>query len=198
MHNYTQSKSRVKKYGISLGVGLLFALLLITTVIGYLREKPTHTASMMAQDIAQLKEIFERIEKTCGILSFDYQANPINFLTIKKDGFIGSEVGSMNLAYPDKWQGPYLLDNPTMQGKEYEIVSTSKGYFIVPGRGVELPNGKIVGVDIMLDEHADVVAMMHDKEKLMFDGKPLAAALITEKTVINSPFIAALVRDDGQ
>ncbi|MBS1986669.1 hypothetical protein JST99_01915 [Candidatus Dependentiae bacterium] len=198
MHNCTQNKGMVKKYGISLGIGLLLALFLIATVTSYIHEKPVHIASMMVQDVAQLKEIFERIEKTCGILSFDYQANPINFLTIKKDGFVGSEIGSMNLAYPQQWQGPYLLDNPTMQNKEYEVVSTSKGYFIVPGRGVKLPNGKIVGVDIILDENADIVAMMSDQNKLMFDGKPLAAALVTEKTVINSPFIAALVRDDGQ
>lgn len=198
MQKHTNYTRMMKKCWVPVAIGGLLAGFLIWTVSNLWYEKPIHTANMMAQDIAKLAEIFEQIEKTCGISSFDYQSNPINFLTIKKDGFVGSEVGSMNLARPEKWQGPYLQDNLEVQEKEYEVVSTKKGYFIVPGKGVELANGKIIGTDIILDENADIAAMMQDKDKLMFEGKPLAAPLVTEKTVVNSQFIAVLAHGEGE
>ncbi len=177
---------------VPLFVGTLFTVLLLATLLNFIYQKPAHPATMMAQDIARLAAIFERIEKECGIISFNYQKNPINFLTIKKDGFVGSEIGSMNLAHPDKWQGPYVNDNLTMQGKEYQVVRTNSGYFITPGEQVELPNGKWIGRDIILDEKADIAAMMHNKNELMFEGKSLAAAILTEKVVINAALLTAL------
>jgi hypothetical protein len=131
----------------------------------------------MVQDVARLADIFQRIDAECGIIGFDYQKNPVNFLTIKHDGFVGSEVGSMNLRHPDRWQGPYLQDNSTIHSKEYQIVRTKKGYFITPGDGVRLPNNKVVGKDIILDEHADIPALVLQKDGLNFEGKPLAAPL---------------------
>ena len=76
-----------------------------------------YLADIIDRDVKELKSILERIDKECKILSFDYQKNRINFLNVKS--FSGSEVGSINLAFPKKWEGPYLLDNPTYQEKEY-------------------------------------------------------------------------------
>lgn len=134
----------------------------------------------MAGDVVMLASIFQSIHKDCRILSFDYQRNPINFLTVGT--FAGSEVGSMNLGYPDKWQGPYLEDNLAMQGKEYEIVRTDAGYFIVPGQDVKLPDGKIVGKDIIFDEHADIPSLIKEGGSLNFKGKPLAASISVGKS----------------
>ena len=61
---------------------------------------------MIAQEVVQLRDIFHRIHKTCVIIDFDEQKNHINFLNVEK--FTGSEVGPMNLAHPEKWEGPYL------------------------------------------------------------------------------------------
>ncbi len=83
----------------------------------------------------------------------------------------------MNLIYPNKWEGPYLEDNPTIQAIEYQVVRTKKGYFITPGDNVRLPNGKIVGKDIKLDEGVDITAMMNDENMLMFKGESLAMTL---------------------
>ena len=83
----------------------------------------------------------------------------------------------MNLAYPEKWHGPYLERNPSVQGIEYQVVYTRKGYFITPGQGVKLPNGKIIGKDIILDENADIELMMHDDQALSYRGQPLAAQI---------------------
>jgi hypothetical protein len=130
---------------------------------------------MIAQEVVQLRDIFHRIHKTCVIIDFDEQKNHINFLNVEK--FTGSEVGPMNLAHPEKWEGPYLKENPTMKHIAYQVVSTKKGYFVTPGDGVKLPNKKIVGKDIVLDQKADIEAMMQDSAQLMYKDRPLAARL---------------------
>lgn len=130
---------------------------------------------LIADNIARLSEILERIDTTCKIISFDAQKNPINFLTVR--GFAGSEVGSMNMSYPTHWQGPYLHKELSIQGIPYMVVKTTKGYFITPGDGVRLPSGKVIGTDIVLDEKADIEALIRDEQSLMFEGKPLAALL---------------------
>ncbi|MCA9770036.1 hypothetical protein KC460_01540 [Candidatus Dependentiae bacterium] len=155
----------------------VFLALIGIAIISLLYRAPIHTADIMINEIAQLKTILEKIDRDCKIIDFDYQQNWINFLTIKKDGFVGSEVGTANLAYPEKWSGPYVKDNPTIQEKEYMVVRTKDGYFITPGQGVRLPNGKTIGTDVILDEDADIISMMRDENALMYQGKSFAAPL---------------------
>lgn len=161
---------------IPLSILLFFGFLVILAIFNLRVTSKDYLADLIVRDVTELKAIFERIDKECGILSFDYQKNRINFLNNVK--FVGSEVGPMNLIHPDKWQGPYVDDNPTYQGKEYLVVRTKKGYFITPDDRVHLPNGAVIGTDIVLDENADIAAMMSNEKQLMFDNKPLAAQLI--------------------
>jgi hypothetical protein len=130
---------------------------------------------MIASEVITLRDIFHRIHKTCTIIDFDAQKNPINFLNVEK--FTGSEVGPMNLVHPEKWEGPYLKENPTLYHIAYQVVSTKKGYFVAPGDGVELPNKKVIGRDIILDQKANIDAMMVNPEELLYKGRPLAARL---------------------
>ncbi|MDP3889557.1 MAG: hypothetical protein Q8Q25_03385 [bacterium] len=164
-----------KRYLIPIGTSLILGGLFFIAITNVFFSSKKITSGMITEEVAKLAYIFQRIDQTCSILSFDYQKNPINFLNVKT--FTGSEVGPMNLVHPEKWEGPYLEDNPTIQGKEYQVVKTNQGYFITPGDGVKLPNGKIVGVDIVLDEKADIAALMRDENALMFQGKALAAPL---------------------
>jgi hypothetical protein len=163
-------KSTYIPYAIS------FFLLLFSTlaIISVWYKQTTYSADVLITDLANLGRIFTRINSTAQIASFDHQKNWINFLQIKRDGFVGSEVGSMNLVYPDKWEGPYINDNLTFQSKEYQVIRTKQGYFIVPGDGVRLPNNKRVGKDIVLDENADIFALMKDTNGLQYKGSPLA------------------------
>jgi len=175
---------------------LLFAVLLGVSVFRMFYQVRVGTDKIITQEVKQLVEIFKRIDKKCKIIDFDYQKNIINFLNVEK--FSGSEVGSVNLVYPDQWEGPYLNDNPTIQEKEYMVVKTKKGYFITPGEGVELGNGKIVGKDIILDENADVYKMMFDKEALMSEGKALAAPLPVEASPTREVILENIMRaEDG-
>ena len=128
----------------------LLAGLVVVTVMHFQREQKEVRSDYIAQDVAQLADIFTAINETCSIISFDRVKNYIDFLNVVV--FKGSEVGPMNLRYPEKWQGPYLVNNPTMQGVEYMVLATNSGHFVVPGEDVVLSNGKTVGTDIPLDD----------------------------------------------
>jgi len=145
------------------------------TIFNYWYSPRHYSADVIVKDLATLVDIFERIDKRCKILEFDEQKSIINFLNV--GSFKGSQIGSMNLSYPTQWQGPYLVEHPKIQNKDYQVVRTSKGYFITPGQGVQLPNGKVIGKDIILDEHADIEKLRHDEKALMYKGNPLALPL---------------------
>ena len=166
-------------------VAVLLILVLISSITYWFQAKGA-TDIVIANHIMQLHAVFKKINDDAGIVDFDHQKNYIDFLNVKS--FAGSEVGSMNLAYPDKWQGPYLKENPTVQEKNYQVVRTKKGFFIVPGDGVKLSNGKIIGKDIIMDENADIPAMIADQKMLNFKGKPLAAAVPMSKVGKSTSF----------
>lgn len=138
-------------------------------------DKRQISGCIITGDVVTLQKIFERIHQTCQIISFDYQKNPINFLNVKE--FTSSEVGPMNLAYPKNWEGPYVEDNLEVQGKAYQVVRTKQGYFIIPGDGVVLPNGKKLGSEVPIDETTDIMALTQDNQSLNYNGKALAAPL---------------------
>ncbi len=162
---------------IGIATAMIVIGLLTVAIINFVRRADTQTATLIADDVKKVSAILDRINKKCVILGFDEQQNVINFLTVEK--FVGSEVGSMNLAYPDKWEGPYMAHNPMLQGKEYMIVQTTNGSFITPGHGVKLPNGSVIGKDLILDENADIFHMISSGQ-LSFRGIALATKLEIE------------------
>lgn len=165
----------IKKQWFPITVSLLAVCFIALSVWNFKYQTKETIGSIIATDVVRLQKIFETIDKDCGIISFDYQKNPINFLNVIS--FVGSEVGPMNLTYPDRWKGPYLPDNPVVESKAYQIIHTKNGYFITPGEGVKLPNGKVVGKDILFDEDADILRMMADPDVLYFENASLAAQL---------------------
>lgn len=178
----TEKKSSWQKF-IPYTSGILFAILLIASGITIKYRNKQYLGDLIFKDVSNLVRIFETINRDCIILGFDYQKNPINFLNIKS--FSGSEVGPMNLLYPKKWRGPYATKNPTMEGIEYQIIHTRQGYFIAPGQGVKLPNGKIIGKDILFDEQADIIQMAKDPYTLNFQNKPFALQLYIGKQALD-------------
>lgn len=169
MHRVKQS------YFLPIVVGIGIAFFIGISFFDTLYRAKDDAGMMIAQEVVQLRDIFHRIHKTCTIIDFDDQQNSINFLNVAK--FTGSEVGPMNLVHPEKWEGPYLKDNPTLYKIAYQVVSTKKGYYVTPGNGVTLPNKKIIGKDIILDQKADIDAMMLDPQGLLYKDRPLAARL---------------------
>lgn len=160
---------------ISIIIIVVLGILFVASMFMYWYQVKIDTNELISQQVMQLQQIFKKIDEVAGIVDFDHQKSYIDFLNV--GSFSGSEVGAMNLRDPKKWQGPYLKENPTIQEQNYQIVRTKKGFFIVPGDGVVLSNGKIIGKDIIFDENADIPAMMSDPTMLNFQNKALAAPL---------------------
>jgi hypothetical protein len=110
------------------------------------RMSTRHWQLTIMDDMNELNKIMNMIDESCGITGFDQHETPINFLNVGK--FVGSEVGGMHLAHPEKWEGPYLYwqreyssyssrGNLMLDGVEYEIVHEENGYFIIAN--VQLP-----------------------------------------------------------
>jgi len=155
-----------------IGSAMALLILLVITVATFLYNAKMATNRIIVKHIDEMSQIFNDINEKCGIMSFEHDANYVDFLTVSS--FVGSEIGSMNLRDPKDWQGPYVQDNPTIQTKYYEIIKTKKGYFLVPGNGVKLSSGLVVGEDIIFDEDVDVSALVEDGTLADKSGRPLA------------------------
>lgn len=167
--------SSVKHQMLPFFVASLFTALFAISVLMVYRQAKTATDVMIHQNLTELQKIFEKIDKDCRILRVKHAKNHIDFLTVKH--FVGSEVGGLNLAYANRWQGPYLKDNPSMQQQVYVLLKNKQGYFIVPGDGVVLNNGKKIGIDIILNEKTDMNKMLQDKNGLMSSSGALGVKL---------------------
>lgn len=164
----------VYKHSLLFALFGLFCFLIFSVVDTVYRQK-TDAAALIKEHIFLLKEALEKVHHDCTILDFDAQKNPINFLNVA--AFSGSQVGPMNLMHPEKWQGPYVKDNPTLYHIAYQVVVTNKGYFITPGDGVVLPNKKTIGKEIILDSDADIAHLMTDSQALLYRDTALAVPL---------------------
>lgn len=152
-------------------------------------EDTNKASSQIAIQIEQLATIFKKIDAACGILDFDNEKNTINFLNVKS--FAGTKIGPMTLHYPDRWEGPYLDENPTAQDKPYVILQTHKGCFIVPGDGIKLSNNKTIGRDLILNKDTDIEKLMHDANALLYENQPLVAKITTSKapSLLQNPLV---------
>lgn len=167
--------SNIRKQLLTYFMPVVTAALIITLlcIAGYRlsTQVGTITNAVIVEHVGDLAEIFQRIDKECQIIGFEQEKNVIDFLTVK--AFVGSEVGAMNLAYPSGWQGPYLKDNPTVQEKPYVVLVGKKGWYIAPGDGVVLANGKVLGKDILITAQSDIDALVNDSEGLQYNGQTM-------------------------
>jgi hypothetical protein len=185
------SKSVVKNTNSSSNWFSRIAVLLLVVLFGLSVYKlyQTNTQSsdtVISTQVQKLKTIFDQIHQDCGIVDFEHEQNYIDFLTV--ESFVGSEIGSMNLLYPKEWKGPYVQDNPTVQEQQYVILDNKSGYFIVPGDGVELANGSIVGEDFILDFETDMDQAILRDDELKSESGVLAVQLNVGKNTLNKLF----------
>lgn len=181
--------------GFAIGSVILLTLLISVSLFMWWQQTSVWQDAVIDEHIRTLQGVFKRIDDDCHIIGFEHKKNYIDFLNVVT--FVGSGVGSMNVTHPEKWRGPYLRENPTMQEQLYKIVRTKKGYYIVPGDGVELSNGKVIGKDIIFDEHSDIEAMLQDELALKFKDYALAAPLPLEKVKLLKPKEELVLEDTG-
>lgn len=166
----------IKQSSVPVLTSILLCFLFMFSCITFWYQSMIVTDENIINDVMFLASIFKTIDEQCGIVDFKFQSNnSIDYLQVIS--FQGSEIGSMALKYPHKWGGPYLRDNVTAQGKFYQIVKTHDGYFILPGDGVKLHNGKVIGKDIRHDFNANIPSMLKNSSQLQFQGKPLGAKI---------------------
>lgn len=171
-------RSSDKSRWMPVGLGILFLFAFGYTIYYFWGQAQRAINDTMTEQLNHLVDIFHRIDNQCKILGFDLEKTPINFLNVKN--FAGSEVGSMNLAYPHKWQGPYVETNPTVEGKHYYILKTKNAHYIVPGDGVQLKGGKVLGKDVVITSQTDIEALIKREKGLTYDGHPLIVPLALE------------------
>ncbi len=165
----------LKKYFTMFSSTMLLALAVIF-IFRLANNKPYFLASVMSEDLQKMAKILKKIDKHCNILNISCQHCQIDFLTVEK--FTGSEIGCLNLAYPDKWKGPYFSTNPRIQQKHYELVNIDEGLFIVPGNGVQLPNGYVMGKDVVISRTTPIKKLIAQDGLLNYKGQALAYHLV--------------------
>jgi hypothetical protein len=170
-HIPTKVFAFIKKYFVYFS-SLLLATIACIFVYQVLKERPYYLTTVIRSDFEQIEKNLTAIDTECNILSIVSTRAQIDFLNIEK--FAGSMVGCLNLAYPAKWKGAYMQRNPTLQGIFYELAKTADGFYIVPGHGVKLPNGLIVGKHFEINTSFPIVQMLQPGGKLNYKGEPLA------------------------
>jgi len=160
-------------------IGVVFiSLLAIFFAARLFFSRPRLIAAMIEEDIKIITLALERIDAKCSILSIDDDVNEIDFLNVKE--FSGSRVGPLNLAYPKKWEGPYMRVNPTLHGNHYDLVKAKDGLFVVPGDGCSLPNGVVIGKDLAINRQTEIFKHMEKDGRLTYGDNKFAAKLIFE------------------
>jgi hypothetical protein len=196
---HRQEKRRRWLSWYTLIISLLFLALFTSVVIKFLSQARVANDELIAEQVIKLQGIFKRINETCKITGFRHEKDYIDFLNVIT--FAGNVVGPMNLLEPKNWQGPYLDESLTIDGKEYQIVTTKAGYYIVPGDGVKLSNGKIIGKTLTILPTSNIERMMRDSQALMSNNRSLGARIDTyqdaSKELPQRDFVGEEIETEG-
>ena len=180
-------KSRFSWYAV-IG-GIIFVAVCTSVILKFLSQARIANDELIAEHVVKLQQIFKQIDDSCKITALRRPHDHIDYLTVIS--FAGSVVGPLNLLEPKNWQGPYVEESLTMNGKEYMLLATKTGLYVVPGNGVKLSNGKIIGKTLILSPQSNIEQMMHDPQALLSNNKSLAARIETHQSVFE-----ALSKDD--
>jgi hypothetical protein len=165
-------------------IGALCISFIIVTVGAFclMRYIQKRNDKAIYHDIVQLQAAFSKIHKDCYISDFTHVKNYIDFLNVIT--FAGDHVGSMKVSFPRNWHGPYMKRQRLVSGVAYQVLKNKQGYFIVPGDGVQLANGKIIGKDLILDAQTDMQQLMNDGQGLKSEAGVLAAPILVGSKIV--------------
>ncbi|MCF7899375.1 hypothetical protein K9L05_01870 [Candidatus Babeliales bacterium] len=167
-------KKNFKRYFPIISVAI-FVLVIGVFVFQFIYHKPYYVSGVISEDLISIYNALKKIDTECDILNIANNDVTIDFLTVEK--FIGSQVGGLNLAHPERWKGPYLKEDPTLFGIYYRLLKSKDGYFIVPGNGAKLPNGYKIGKDFNLNKNSFISKIMDKEGQLNYKGYKFAKKL---------------------
>ena len=124
------------------------------------------------KDLQHIARAVTAMDKDCRIVDMRVGIHLLTPLTQKLVS--EHELSNTVFKYPENWRGAYLAKMPLIQGKPYQLLKTDKGLFVVPGSGVVLPNGMMVGRDIIWQAQTDVAALTRSGGPLFYRGVALA------------------------
>ncbi len=179
------------RWWVSILLATLFAGLFVITLVYFFTQARKANVSIMYEHVNKIKGVLSQINNDCTIINVGLDKTYINFLNVKS--FSGSEIGSLTLAHPENWKGPYLQDNFAVQGIGYYLLRGEKGYYIVPGDGIILNNGKVLGRDIIIGPKTDIPKLLLEEKELLYQGKPLIANISFK----NLPSLSAQVEAEA-
>lgn len=155
--------------------GLVIVAIALYAGYTFFRERTVLSGSIIHRNVSSIVEILRRVDTSCDILSIRSGRNPIDFLQVEK--FVGSEIGPLNLAHPDNWEGPYVQDNYIYDSRPFDLVATKRGFYVVPGHGSRLPNGSIMGKDVLLTYRSNIDKFLQPGGSLHFNNQAFAQKL---------------------
>jgi hypothetical protein len=164
------------KYTYPLIGVFMVTVLLVWSIAGIMRNNPDAVALCLHENLRQIALAFQKIDTDCSIVEIDGSCHEINFLTQGEPQ--GNELGCLTLAYPDQYKGPYLQKDVCYQKKLYEMICADDGFFIVPGKGSRLPNGYVMGKDIVITQQTKMKKLLKEGAPLRYKGIALAIPLL--------------------
>lgn len=165
--------------------GAILGTLLLLFAHQIITERPFLYTALIQSDLERISKSLNFIDEQCAISDIKYDRLAITFLSSAKEAM--AERAGLVLEHPEKWDGPYSIDNPTVQARPYELLRAADGYYLVPGNGVKLPNGKIMGQDIIITAQTMVDDMLKDNGDLNYEGYMLARPLLLGVSEENQP-----------
>lgn len=141
--------------------------------------KRIHKTHSPKEEFLIAANIIRSIDNDCKIIKLIGNNNPVNFFNIKE--FSGNTIGSIQIADPLKWHGPYLDYIPSYNDVPLSLVNTASGLYIVPGNGTLLENGKIMGTDIIIDQNTNMDEIIKNYPELLLENKKILYAPVNVK-----------------
>lgn len=163
---------------LSAFIAIMLLAIVVVPAYYFWHQASQANSRVIAQDVQKMAIAFAKINEDSRLLGFDLDKTPVNFLNVK--AFSGPTIGSMSLEHPERWKGPYLEKTPMVSDTYYYILKTPQGYYLVPGDGIQLEGGKVLGRDIIITPHTAIEDLVKNEPALTYNGQPLIVKLKVE------------------
>jgi len=157
-------------------VSLVSIVLLIVCTAHFVGQSSEWNAGTVRADLSHLEEALKNFDGDCGIQEVLSGGHSLLFLT--QTARPTDAFAAFKLANENTWRGPYIHKVPVAQGYPYMLLKTNKGLFIVPGEGVRLPKGSILGKEFFLTAESNLKALSAAGGILSHNGEPLVREFI--------------------